>query len=253
MSSDSPQANPVVDAHNGDSADSRATASTLTRQGSDDADDAPKRPLSQEASLNTDTAGDQGSTALTTKESASDNDPWQAVFSAEANAWYFWNAQTNETTWSNPHQSSSGTGDATTDPGVRADLPAAATSREKEEEGGLPPIDPDLAWLDPSAARVGAARAVTQTARFNARTGRFQADPSRNPDRISDFQRGQRQQEAYYDVRGWESTLAGQGLKRSDDSTPEGERKRPSAKELERFRQAKENKKRRKIASWLPS
>ena len=137
-------------------------------------------------------------------------------FSCRANAWYFWSklpsraakdaaeidladAQTNETTWSNPHQSSSGTGDATTVPGVRADLPAAATSREKEEEGGLPPIDPDLAWLDPSAARVGAARAVTQTARFNARTGRFQADPSRNPDRISDFQRGQRQQEAYYD------------------------------------------------------
>ena len=171
-------------------------------------------------------------------------------------------------------------------------MPAAAPSRDKGEEGGLPPIDPDLAWLDPSAARAGAERPVTQTARFNARTGRFQADPSLNPDRISEFQRGQRQQEAYYDgaqslqtrccpcldsnplssVRGWESTLAGQGLKRSDDSAPEGERKRPSAKELERFRQAKEvdkfsfrhsaavrshdflqNKKRRKVASWLAS
>ncbi|KWU42190.1 hypothetical protein RHOSPDRAFT_4929, partial [Rhodotorula sp. JG-1b] len=146
---------------------------------------------------------------------------------------------TNETTWSNPRQSASGPGD-TSVPSIATDLTAAAPSREKGEEGGLPPIDPDLAWLDPSAARAGAGRSVTQTARFNARTGRFQADPSLNPDRISDFQRGQRQQEAYYDVRGWESTLAGQGLKRSDDSTPEGERKRPSAKELERFRQAKE-------------
>ena len=107
-------------------------------------------------------------------------------------------AQTNETTWSNPRQSASGPGD-TSVPSIATDLTAAAPSREKGEEGGLPPIDPDLAWLDPSAARAGAGRSVTQTARFNARTGRFQADPSLNPDRISDFQRGQRQQEAYYD------------------------------------------------------
>lgn len=84
MSSDSPRPDPAVDAHNDDFADSRATTSTLTRQGSDDADDAPTRPLSQEAeSLDTDTAGDQRSTGLTAKESASDDDPWQAVFSAE--------------------------------------------------------------------------------------------------------------------------------------------------------------------------
>ena len=85
MSSDSPRPDTAVDAHNDDSADSRAaTSSTLTRQGSDDADDAPTRPLSQEAeSLDTDAAGDQGSTGLTAKECASDDDPWQAVFSAE--------------------------------------------------------------------------------------------------------------------------------------------------------------------------
>lgn len=86
-----------------------------------------------------------------------------------------------------------------------------------------------------------------------------------NPDRISEFQRGQRQQEAFYDgasamgselperngaerltpcsrcsVQGWEQSLAGKGLKRGAEDESTGERKRPSAKQIEKFKQAKE-------------
>lgn len=104
-------------------------------------------------------------------------------------------AKTNETTWSNPRQSTS----AEAGPSAPTEAePSDSRAAELPTEGGLPPIDPDLAWLDPAAARRSAGQ-VTQTARFNARTGRFQADPAMNPDRISDFKRGQRQQEAFYD------------------------------------------------------
>lgn len=107
-----------------------------------------------------------------------------------------------------------------------------------------------------------------------------QADPSLNPDRISQFQRGQRQQEAYYDgawpltlplspaasadksevmqpaVQGWEQQLAGRGLKRAGAGEPaqddaEGAKRRPSAKQVDKFRQQKEEKKRKKLTSWL--
>ncbi|GAA5838686.1 hypothetical protein JCM11251_003263 [Rhodosporidiobolus azoricus] len=177
-------------------------------------------------------------------------DPWQAVFSPEANAWYFWNSETQETTWTNPR--------AVPEPSEAAAAEAASSSAlppAEEAQSTLPGIDPELAWLDPSAAVRGGKGGVgvTQTARFNARTGRFQADPAMNPDRISDFQRGHRQQEAYFDVEGWESSLAGKGLKRAAEASDESAKKRPSTKQVDQFRRAKEEKKRKKLTSWLGS
>lgn len=37
------------------------------------------------------------------------------------------------------------------------------------------------------------------------------------PDRISEYKRGERQQEAYYDTKGWMDSLEGKGLKRSGE------------------------------------
>ncbi|GAA5977444.1 hypothetical protein JCM10908_004981 [Rhodotorula pacifica] len=236
---------------------SPALTSSRTRKEVTPDDSGPKTPSSKAeadgAAAPSDGTVDRSTPQLEPRTSdKGDNDEWQAVFSAEANAWYFWNASTNETTWSNPRQSTSSLGSDAN--GGSARMPAAtgtAATQGHEGEGIIPPIDPDLAWLDPNLARAGAGRPITQSARFNARTGRFQADPSLKPDRISEFQRGQRQQEAYYDVRGWENALGGQGIGRADGTSTEQERKRPSAKELERFRQAKEDKKRRKVSSWL--
>ncbi|GAA5841322.1 hypothetical protein JCM3766R1_005028 [Sporobolomyces carnicolor] len=180
---------------------------------------------------------------------------WQAVFSPEANAWYFWNAKTNQTTWENPRDAaSSSSGDAAAGTSTSETSSSSATAQpplpsEPAATGELPPIDPDLAWLDPSAARGSSTNA--QAARFNARTGRFQVDPKFTPDRISDYQRSHRQQEAYYDVKGWEQQLEGKGLKRAGDEEAEGSRKRPSSRQVEKFKQQKQEKKKKKLTSWL--
>lgn len=60
-----------------------------------------------------------------------------------------------------------------------------------------------------------------------------------NPDRISEYSRGNRQQEAFYDTKSWQESLGGKGIKRSGEEIEEGEggeevirKKRPSAKEV---------------------
>ncbi|BGP33748.1 hypothetical protein JCM10296v2_005552 [Rhodotorula toruloides] len=198
------------------------------------------------------------------EDEAPRKDAWQAVWSADANAWYFWNAETNETTWQNPRHHSAASAVASSSnisptpaEAVATNITAAEETNitAAEEPDRLPGIDPELAWLDPMAARASSSGGLAQAARFNARTGRFMADPALNPDRISDYQRGRRQQEAYYDVAGWEASLASRPPKRQHEyaEDEDGKKKRPSAKQVEKFRQAKEEKKRKKLTSWLGS
>ncbi|GAA6014278.1 hypothetical protein JCM10207_005406 [Rhodosporidiobolus poonsookiae] len=194
--------------------------------------------------------GDDRSTAAAeAKESGDKADSWQAAFSAEAHAWYFWNSETGETTWTNPRDPVAVAG-SSDEPASAAD--GGSTAPPESSTSGLPPIDPDLAWLDPAAATRSSGGGLAQAARFNARTGRFQGDPAMTPDRISDFQRGQRQQEAYYDVEGWEASLQGRGIKRGSPAEAD-DKKRPSSKQVEQFRRAKEDKKRKKLNAWLAS
>ncbi|GAA6038027.1 hypothetical protein JCM8097_007506 [Rhodosporidiobolus ruineniae] len=200
---------------------------------------------------------DEGKEDSEHKDEDTKADAWQAVFSPEANAWYFWNSETHETTWTNPRDPSAAA--AASSSSSSAAQPATSTDSAAEDgaaEGALPGIDPDLAWLDPSAALKGQAGkgGFAQKGRFNARTGRFQADPAMNPDRISDFQRGHRQQEAYFDVTGWEQQLQGRGIKRGPETEgDDGGKKRPSTKQVDQFRKAKEEKKRKKLNAWLGS
>lgn len=223
-------------------AEGESTAASPRRD--DDTDAEPQQPQDAEEGSAADEVEQEQPPAPPT-------DAWQAVFSQEcvrfpstpslhrspwppsrrANAWYFWSAsllsiailpqadsarladaETGETTWSNPRDApaastssaAASTSTAPADPSApSASTPADPASAAPSDPNALPEIDPDLAWLDPAAAARsrpgGGGASVTQTARFNARTGRFQADPALTPDRIGEFQRGQRQQEAYYD------------------------------------------------------
>lgn len=154
--------------------------------------------------------------------------PLMAVLSA--NQYYFHNSATNTTTWENPREGPSSA--APQIPTVPID--STAITNNVGQYGG---IDPDLAYLDPSLRQSSTSSAPSYQARFNSRTGRFQGDPSMTPDRISEFKRGERQQEAFYDTASWQESLGGKGLKRSGigEADGTGKPKKLTAKELVRM------------------
>jgi hypothetical protein len=170
--------------------------------------------------------GDAAAPAEAEKTTHKGKDDWTAVWSAEANAYYFWNAKSNETTWENPLLAPAAS--TSTLP-----TPAPATDPSGRAIISYDGIDPELAYLDPSYSRANSSAAPSFQARFNSRTGRFQGDPTMNPDRISEFSRGERQQNAFYDTASWQTSLEGKGLKRSGEEAEGGTRKKkPTAKEV---------------------
>ncbi|KAF8346473.1 hypothetical protein F5887DRAFT_883457 [Amanita rubescens] len=217
--------------------DAVTSISTHLRYGND-----PKGKTEESSSppreLETETDGGKG-TATT----------WQAIYSPEYNAYYFYNTETQETTWSNPLASSEPAASTSaallsTDPRHDA-MQQAAISRG---------IDPALAHLDPSlgsaipSASVGP-DGMSFSAKFNARTGQFTRPDGRDPTHLSEYERMKRMSQFYFDVGAWEDQLSAQGGSIKGEETMK-KRKRPSKKDLERF---KEQKKLKKIAktAWL--
>ncbi|VDB96711.1 unnamed protein product [Peniophora sp. CBMAI 1063] len=189
------------------------------------------------------------------------NGDWQAIWSPQHNAYYFFNAVTQQTTWENPLQpssaaaSSSATPDKSASPGPstapESDTPAAlakmyALQQAAAEQG----IDPALAYLDPSLAS-SSSGGSGYTARFNARTGAFTAADGRDPSHLSEYERMKRMSSVYFDFGEWEKEVAERKKREAEElEATGGKRKRPSKKDLERF---KEQKKQKKIAktAWL--
>ncbi|KAF5325134.1 hypothetical protein D9619_010056 [Psilocybe cf. subviscida] len=222
---------------------------------------------------------------------------WQAIWSPQYNAYYFFNPSTQETTWTNPLQpeASSSTASATEEGSSRvvgrvqtieeaAEAAIAAAEASAQASSGAGPqmsaaashyaalqaaalaqgIDPALAHLDPSllqssaipGSTSGPGELPTFQAKFNARTGQFAPMSSRTPGHLSEYERAKRMSEFYFDVNKWEEDLAKRGGRlmgeegeQEDDGTGK-KRKRPSKKDLDRF---KEQKKAKKIAktAWL--
>lgn len=164
-----------------------------------------------------------------------------------ANAYYFWNQKTNETTWTNPLEPAP-TASATTA------TPSTTVEERPKDYGG---IDPELAYLDPMLA-YGARTGVTgaQTAKFNARTGRFEGADARTPDYVSEQSRYKRQSAFFFDVDGWEKQNdAEQERKRqlaADGKLPDAKRQKPPTKEeLQRYKERAAEKKVRPRRSLL--
>lgn len=74
-----------------------------------------------------------------------------------------------------------------------------------------------------------------------------------NPDRISDYSRGNRQQEVFYDTTAWTASLEGKGLKRAGEGAEGSRKKKPSASEVAAFKKKKEDKKKAKLMDFLKS
>ncbi|KAF9078645.1 hypothetical protein BDP27DRAFT_1206603 [Rhodocollybia butyracea] len=196
------------------------------------------------------------SNSATPLSAASSSTPWQAIYSPQFNAYYFFNSETNETTWENPLVKD----ETPLDPASASSLVAPA---EEKDSSSLPHnalqaaaiaqgIDPSLAYLDPSLVEPipgSSSVAYGATAKFNARTGQFTRVDARDPTHLSEYERAKRMSEFYFDVNAWEQQKA-QDQEEAAAEGNEKKRKRPSKKDLERF---KEQKKQKKIAktAWL--
>ncbi|KAJ7130284.1 hypothetical protein C8R44DRAFT_614245 [Mycena epipterygia] len=191
---------------------------------------------------------------------------WQAIFSPQYNAYYFYNSETQETTWTNPLQPPDPEAVAEPPTASTSAAPAAeTTSTAPAAESAVPHytalqnaaiaqgIDPHLAYLDPSLAASTSSGDPSGLpsfqAKFNARTGQFAAMDSRSPAHLSEYERAKRMSEVFFDVAAWEQNLAQEHAAEAE-AGGEKKRKRPSKKDLERFKQQKKLKKIAKTA-WL--
>ncbi|KAI6018328.1 hypothetical protein EDC04DRAFT_2742670 [Pisolithus marmoratus] len=171
---------------------------------------------------------------------------WQAIYSPQHGTYYFYNTETGETTWVNPIQQPSAGASSSTSPDPASANHHPYDPNSLEARAIAAGIDPSLAHLDPSLALPAhAAPGGTFTARFNARTGAFTAADACTPQHLSEYERMKRMSEFYFDTSAWEREV-------EERQREEGgkKRKRPSKKDLERF---KEQKKQKKIAktAWL--
>lgn len=193
---------------------------------------------------------------------------WQAIWSPSHNAYYFYNADTGETTWTNPLADSSSSSALTTTTSATTTEAAVSSEEELAQRAG---IDPDLAFLDPGlyASQLAAARATSSSAGayasqgiFDKRTGRFRAaaaaaaavDPSAastttTEDPSSSAIRAKRQLGEFLDVDAWQQAKEQERLEESSDKR---QRPYPSKKEVAQFKERKKERKRAKMG-WLHS
>lgn len=164
---------------------------------------------------------------------------WQAIWSPAHNAYYFYNAQTQETTWTNPLQPAPAAGafadpsapDTSTSPSP-APPPALSAMYDLQAAAAAQGIDPALAHLDPSlAAGPSNPAAFTYTAKFNSRTGAFTRPDGRDPSHLSEYERAKRMSEFYFDVNAWEEDVEARKLEEAHEEETK-KRKRPTKKDL---------------------
>ena len=184
----------------------------------------------------------------------SEDDGWQAIWDAQHQAYYFYNALTGQSTWTNPRVPS-----ATTLPptlpteGAEYALGTDQPPLEGEGEGdlGYEPTYYQLAHgiTDPSAVTAeDIASTYAATGSFNRFTGKWQA--GKNPENYNDENKSRRQMEFYFDVDAAANSHDGRSLK------AERQMKKLSKKELKAFREKRKEKKEQKRRAWyvfLPS
>ncbi|KAK8854701.1 hypothetical protein IAR55_003440 [Kwoniella newhampshirensis] len=198
--------------------------------------------------------------------------PWQAVWSPEQSAWYFWNTKSGEVSWTNPLEDGNDTSSINDAPPLPNEpVPQLPTQQSPYPSstsastsgaggagtfGGIPEIDPALAFLLSPAARAGLASGQggdgVQHAAFNARTGQFTpSDHTYNVDHLDEYNRAKRMNSHYFDVEAWEQERAEENAKRKrEEELGIGGKKKITKKDMERFRKKAQEKKMRSQA-WL--
>lgn len=186
--------------------------------------------------------------------------PWRPVFDNDSSDWYFWNVETNETTWDNP---------ADEKPESSQD-DAAQTLQDKEpakndtESNSSPSIEQNSNISDKNSKPISKElpnahvkyENYTVQAQFNRRTGKFESAPnasssSNHNEAIKPIQRVDNQDKylsRYFNFSDWAEQ---QGLKYiNGDLSKDTKRKKPTKSEMKRYREKKKQKKKEK-QKWL--
>lgn len=181
-----------------------------------------------------------------------DDDGWEPVWDANAQAFYFYNRITGVSQWENPRVPDAAAA------AVAVPVPTSQTEVEPVARGGgyNPAIHGDY---DPTAAYAQQYEPDTQqshtatadqlqsyatTGAFNRFTGRWQ-DSSLTPENFNDENKSRRQMNAYFDVDAAANSHDGRSLK------AERSGKKLSKAEVKAFREKRRERKEEKRRAWL--
>ncbi|CBF77988.1 hypothetical protein AN8804.2 [Aspergillus nidulans FGSC A4] len=188
-----------------------------------------------------------------------EDDGWEPVWDANAQAYYFYNRYTGVSQWENPRVPDAAVATAAAPPAVGTEEPAPAEKASAPLGGYNPAIHGDYDPTAPYAQQYerqeegihgGAGMGLVNTAgyeaigSFNRFTGRWQA-ASLNPEYHNDENKSRRQMNAYFDVDAAANAHDGRSLR------AERSAKKLSKKELKMFKDKRREKKEEKRRAWL--
>ena len=219
----------------------------------DGAEDSVPEPSAQVAPGSTDDAVDETEEnpplppGPPPKEEESD-DGWQPVWDASFGRYYFYNALTNETTWTNPRVQETPDETAAPEPtaiGVESspDIPHDPLRYNPAIHGDY---DPTAPYAQPREETLSREPEYTTVAAFNRFTGKFQSAQSHQvPENYNDENKSKRQMEFFFDVDAAANSHEGRSLK------AERQTKKLSKKELKQFKEKRKQRKEEKRKAWL--
>ncbi|KAI9828347.1 MAG: hypothetical protein M1832_002775 [Thelocarpon impressellum] len=168
------------------------------------------------------------------------DDGWQPVWEETAQAFYFYNSRTGESTWTNPRI-----------PAEAEEEPEAAAPRPY---GGYDPsihgsYDPTASYAQPApdpptSTPADPSELYAAVGTFNRFTGKFQA-PEIGPQNHSDEAKSRRQMAAFFDVDAAANSHDGRSLR------AERAGKKLSRKEVKEFREKRRSRKEERRRAWL--
>jgi hypothetical protein len=192
-----------------------------------------------------------------------EDDGWEPVWDASAQAYYFYNRFTGVSQWDNPRVPDSSTAPAPSvaaAPGTVGEDSSAVKSTSPPAVGGYnPAIHGDYDPTAPYAQQYEQQEEEGNTAgaggvmnpgdyaavgSFNRFTGRWQGE-SQNPEYHNDENKSRRQMNAYFDVDAAANSHDGRSLR------AERSAKKLTKKELKMFKEKRREKKEEKRRAWL--
>ncbi|KAK8108756.1 hypothetical protein PG984_014557 [Apiospora sp. TS-2023a] len=248
-----PQPTEEVEKTNASEPNSRSASPAESTESRESGEASPVDPSTREVSQSDSAAPPLPSEPVPVSE----DDGWDYHWDATHQAYFFFNRITNESTWENPRNRTSGAS-APAAPGVAPAAPGVPElpKNEAPPAGGYNPAihgdyDPNAWYAQPNEAPEAGQVAIPSTeaayaaiGSFNRFTGRWQAD-DQNPDRHNDESKSKRQMNAFFDVDAAANSHDGRSLK------AERSGKKPSKTELKQFKEKRRARKEEKRRAWL--